>query len=171
MFSKTDHVRIIEEIARGMALAGIANRYLELGIAKCKCFNKIAKYFKVVESVDINNCIGYIDDVIFEEKHCYNYVSTTDEYFARFYVDDFVFNLVFIDASHKFENVKKDFENSLKCLAKNGIIIIHDTHSPSKEWDQHCEDAHKIEPYIKKKYPELSVFTIPLFFGLTLVRY
>ena len=36
------------------------------------------------------------------------------------------FDLIFIDASHKYENVIIDSENALKILSKNGIIIWHD---------------------------------------------
>lgn len=36
------------------------------------------------------------------------------------------FDLTFIDGLHTAEQVKKDFENSLRCLSDNGFIVIHD---------------------------------------------
>lgn len=42
------------------------------------------------------------------------------------------FDLIFIDGLHTAEQVKKDFENSLKVLAPNGFIVLHDC-NPEKE--------------------------------------
>jgi len=36
------------------------------------------------------------------------------------------FDLIFIDGLHTAEQVKRDFENSLRCLSDNGFIVIHD---------------------------------------------
>ena len=52
------------------------------------------------------------------------YTMTSDEYFAKFTKD--TFDLVFIDGLHTKEQVRKDFENSLRCLSDNGFILIHD---------------------------------------------
>lgn len=36
------------------------------------------------------------------------------------------FDIVFLDGLHTAEQVKRDFENSLRCLSDNGFIVIHD---------------------------------------------
>jgi hypothetical protein len=36
------------------------------------------------------------------------------------------FNLIYIDGSHEYEDVKKDFINALECLQNNGYIIFDD---------------------------------------------
>jgi hypothetical protein len=36
------------------------------------------------------------------------------------------YDLIFIDGLHHADQVKRDFENSLKCLNDNGYIVIHD---------------------------------------------
>lgn len=36
------------------------------------------------------------------------------------------FDVIFIDGNHDYEFVKRDVYNSLNCLNKNGIIIMHD---------------------------------------------
>lgn len=76
---------------------------------------------------------------------------TSDEHFERVFNNKVVmmegqitFSLIFIDGYHSAEQVKKDFENSLKCLNDGGFIVIHDclpkdestTHVPrdSKQW-------------------------------------
>lgn len=45
---------------------------------------------------------------------------------------DTTFDLIFIDGLHTAEQVKKDFENSLKILSPNGFIVLHDC-NPEKE--------------------------------------
>lgn len=50
---------------------------------------------------------------------------TSDEFFAR--TKTLVpFDLIFIDGLHHADQVKRDFENSLRCLSDNGFIVIHD---------------------------------------------
>ena len=34
--------------------------------------------------------------------------------------------MIYIDGSHEYENVKKDFINALECLQNNGYIIFDD---------------------------------------------
>ena len=41
------------------------------------------------------------------------------------------YDLIFIDANHAYEFVKKDFENALKMISPNGIIAMHDIFAPS----------------------------------------
>lgn len=43
------------------------------------------------------------------------------------------FDLIFIDGDHTAEQVKRDFENSLKCLSDNGFIVIHDVLPENEE--------------------------------------
>lgn len=52
----------------------------------------------------------------------------------RFNVIEFdkEFDLIFIDGLHTAEQVRKDFENSLKILSPNGFIVLHDC-NPEKE--------------------------------------
>jgi hypothetical protein len=41
-----------------------------------------------------------------------------------------LFDLIFIDANHTYEYVKKDFENYIKVLDKGSVIAFHDIDSP-----------------------------------------
>jgi hypothetical protein len=34
--------------------------------------------------------------------------------------------LIYLDGSHEYSQIKKDFENSLNCLQKNGYLICDD---------------------------------------------
>jgi len=49
----------------------------------------------------------------------------SDDYF-NIKSDTTTFDLIFIDGLHHAEQVKRDFENSLRCLSDNGFIVIHD---------------------------------------------
>jgi hypothetical protein len=51
---------------------------------------------------------------------------TSDQYFPRSIELGSSFDLIFIDGLHHADQVKRDFENSLKCLNDNGFIVIHD---------------------------------------------
>lgn len=42
-------------------------------------------------------------------------------------------DLIFIDGLHHAEQVKRDFENSLRCLSDNGFIVIHDVLPENEE--------------------------------------
>lgn len=49
---------------------------------------------------------------------------TSDEFFRN---DDHKFDLIFLDGLHHADQVKRDFENSLKFLNDGGFIVLHDT--------------------------------------------
>ena len=53
---------------------------------------------------------------------------TSDEYFAAIENNNPPpsFDLIFIDGLHHADQVKRDFENSLKYLSDTGYIVIHD---------------------------------------------
>lgn len=63
--------------------------------------------------------------------HPYVNKYTSDEFFTK--VDAMQWDLIFIDGNHTAEQVKKDFENSLRCLTDNGFIVIHDVLPENEE--------------------------------------
>jgi len=56
--------------------------------------------------------------------------KTSDDYFNT---ELGPFDLVFIDGLHHADQVKRDFENSLRCLSDNGFIVIHDVLPENEE--------------------------------------
>lgn len=60
---------------------------------------------------------------LFEHKNIKFFNSTTDEFFIK---NRDTYDCIFIDADHSYEGVRKDYENSIKILNKNGVIIFHD---------------------------------------------
>jgi predicted O-methyltransferase YrrM len=49
--------------------------------------------------------------------------SSTDDFFLT---NKEKYDCIFIDADHSYEGVKRDYENSLKALKKNGVLVFHD---------------------------------------------
>ena len=74
-------------------------------------------------------------------------------------VDKFgLFDFIFIDANHTYEYVKKDFENYIKMLDKDGVIGFHDVDSPdwpgiNKFWNELKETKkYKQVEFVSKDY-------------------
>ncbi len=74
-------------------------------------------------------------------------------------VDKFeLFDLVFVDANHTYEYVKKDFENYVKMLEKGGVIAFHDIESPdwpgiNKFWNELKETGkYDLQEFVSKDY-------------------
>jgi predicted O-methyltransferase YrrM len=60
---------------------------------------------------------------LFPEKNIEFFNSSTDDFFT---VNKEKYDCIFIDADHSYEGVKKDYENSIKALNKNGVLVFHD---------------------------------------------
>lgn len=87
--------------------------YLEIGVQNpANNFDKVKCEMKIGIDPDLNLINN--EDI---------YTGTSDEYFQI--IDD-KFDLIFIDGLHHADQVKRDFENSLRCLSDNGFIVIHD---------------------------------------------
>ena len=78
--------------------------------------------------------IGCFNDDLFNKIKCEKKIGvdpysggtirkTSDDFFNA---NDEKFDCIFIDGLHRYHQVKKDIDNSLKSLNENGIIILHD---------------------------------------------
>lgn len=136
--------------------------YLELGLEYGTTIQEIKNYVNLCVGVDMS-----VKEIINGENIEF-YQLSTDEFFKN---NNRNFDIIFIDADHNFNQVKKDFENSLKILNKYGIIILHDTDPIVKELllPYHCSNAYQIVDYISQK-TDLNIITLPIQeTGLTLV--
>jgi hypothetical protein len=102
--------------------------YLEIGINNpANNFDKIKLKCESKKGVD--------PDVIGENI----WKSTSDIFFNALFNNDYpddyknAFDLIFIDGLHTADQVKRDFENSLRCLSDNGYIVIHDVLPENEE--------------------------------------
>lgn len=80
--------------------------------------------------------------------HFYN--GSTDKYFAELFPDK-MFDVIFIDADHSYEGVRKDFVNAQQHLKEGGLIIFHDIAS------QACPGIMKIWKEIYSQIPERCI--------------
>jgi predicted O-methyltransferase YrrM len=152
------HEHIISKI---IELTG-CKLYLELGVSKGNSMSAASKYCE--------KCIGVDIQDIRDFKNFEFHLTSTDEFFKYF---DKKADIIFIDANHNFEQVKKDFENSLKCLNEFGIIFLHDTDPYEKDLltNDRCGDSYRIHEWIKNEYKELNIITLPIgIAGLTMVN-
>lgn len=80
-------------------------------------------------NVDCSEKIGV--DPSFAKLHTsarpYCVRMTSDEFFNSIPVDQ-LFDIIFIDGDHTYEQVVKDIANSKKHLSVNGVIIMHDVY-------------------------------------------
>lgn len=103
-----------------------AKTYLEIGCDK----NKIFRNIHVSHKVGVDPARGG------------THRMTSDDFFKQ---NTEKFDVVFIDGLHYYEQVKKDFENSLNCLNDNGFIILHDMMPSTPE--EAVVPIPKIMPY------------------------
>jgi len=153
------HESVILDILRKVN----CQKYLELGIYKGNTIRIASTFINKTVGVDIIDHIG-------PNKNFHFIKSTTDDFFSK---NKENFDVIFIDADHKFESCVKDFENSLKILNYNGFIFIHDTDPISEKYTNfgYCGDSFKINKYIYDKYPELDLITLPLTeAGLSIIK-
>ena len=129
--------------------------YLELGINIGSTFNIMKGHVPVCYGVEKRS-------ERYRGRNIFN--CTTDEFFKKHSNSIPPPDLIFIDADHKYEQVKKDFTNSLGILNKGGVIILHDTDPSDKKYlaKKECNDCYKIVDYIYYYFPELEVITLPV---------
>jgi len=160
-YTNIDGVGHIEIILQMVRLTG-CKKYLELGIWDGFNISKIKSFSEYCVGVDIEDRRKY-HNFVFEHMN-------TDDFFSE-NVD--TFDIIFIDADHNFESVKKDFINSLNILNKHGIIFLHDTDPISGKYiePRFCGDSYKMIDWLNDNYPELNVLTIPVTeAGLTIIN-
>lgn len=83
--------------------------YLEVGVYLGEVFNTI-QIEKTGVDIDCN-----LPDVL---------KLTSDEFFEG---NTNLYDIIFIDGDHNYEQVKKDVDNALECLTPNGMVLMHDT--------------------------------------------
>jgi predicted O-methyltransferase YrrM len=132
-------------ITHGSIIKSIINNcgyktYLELGVYDGENLLYVGDGLDRIIGVDITDKRN--------NKSTNFYLGYTDSFFEQ---NKETFDVIFIDACHNIEQVIKDFNNSIKCLNKNGVIFLHDT-DPESEYllhDGYCSDSYKMNNYLK----------------------
>lgn len=103
------------------------NDYLEIGYQQGINYNKInIKNKTAVDPSPLMNIstndVDIINGIYVERKNNL-YLTTSDLFFQKF---TYKYDIIFIDGLHTYDQVKKDFDNSIKSLNPNGVIVLHD---------------------------------------------
>lgn len=130
--------------------------------------------------------IGYYDGINFSLIECAekyavdpnpitpcSHIMTSDDFFNA---NAKTFDIIFIDGLHHSEQVKRDIENSLSVLTKNGIIICHDM-NPTDELMQRVPmqtgvwtgDCWKAFVLLRNEKRLLSTYVIDIDCGLGII--
>ena len=112
-------------------------RYLEIGVQKGRMFYRIDADLKV--GVDPNFRISPLTKIknwkLNRKADLSFFKMTSDNFFEKLKnhrLRSTVYDVIFIDGLHTYEQVLKDIHSSLKVLAPNGIIYLHDCLPPNK---------------------------------------
>jgi len=134
------------------------NRYLEIGVESGFTFNNV--HFKNKKGIDpcptfkSEDVILKTSDNFFEDL----FKSFTDHDNSSSVVENHnydLFDLVFIDGMHQVEYVINDVNNSIKCLTKNGKIILDDI------IPLHVDEQHKVPVNYKIENNIVKYTTVP----------
>lgn len=131
--------------------------YLEIGCDKDQSFSKI----KIKNKIGVDPISG-------------GTIRDTSDNFFR--TNNLKFDIIFIDGLHEFTQVKRDIQNSLKILKKDGFILVHDCLPRSI--------AHQAVPRYRGSWngdvwksiveirtnPYLDTFTCKIDFGVGVIR-
>jgi predicted O-methyltransferase YrrM len=147
--------------------------YCELGVYKCKVINKIQKIALKNYAVDIDvKSKSYL-----KKKRATFFNMTTDDFF-KYYIENKkteYIDMLFIDADHSYEQVKKDVTNFFPLISDDGYILIHDTF-PLNEFHTssgYSGDGFRFIQDLKSKNQMLSnyeILTISVPPGLTIIK-
>lgn len=91
--------------------------YLEIGVGLKCAFNNVKASQK--ESVDPN------------PDYNATHIMRSDDFFSK--CGNRLWDIIFIDGLHLADQVKRDLDNSLLHLSKDGVILMHDCLPPSEE--------------------------------------
>ena len=141
-----------------------AQSYLEIGICdgsnhiKIKCKHKIG--------VDPNSPVSHV-----------THRMTSDRFFSQ---NKNMFDVIFVDGLHVYEQVYKDIINSLKFLNKNGYIICHDMNPPTEKHQavprpmnqrQWHGDCWKAWAQIHTERNDLTMYVVDMDWGCGVIKF
>ncbi len=152
------------EVILMLAMCLHPTRYLEIGSADCFTPNLIAPCCTTLVGIDVDPR-GYpthdnIEIISVSSNRYFRRISPTTK-----------FDLIFIDGDHSYVQVCKDFNNSIAHLTQNGVIAMHDSFPPDEEHKRLdlCGEVYMLVRELRENR-HFEVFTVPITFGVTLVR-
>ena len=131
--------------------------FLQKTASKLHCVDNIAyrdTHIKQSET-KIQKKVDMLQEM-FSDKDIFFHNMSTDNFFNK---NQDIFDCIFIDADHSYEGVLSDYNNAMKVINKNGIIILHDIANTdtgvARLWNEiklihsnTVEFKHKVNPNI-----------------------
>jgi len=145
------------------------NVYVELWLYKCELFNRMIPYSNKLIWVDLSSEPWKF---MKKSKKTSFMNMMTDDYYDIIKNSWIKIDMLFIDANHSKESVKKDFENYFNLVSDNWIILLHDWFPKNEEYTQagYCWDWYIAIEELTKNKDDYEMMTIPLHPWLTLCR-
>lgn len=140
--------------------------YLEIGYGTGLTFEQI----QIAEKIGLD--IGY---GVPDKTKCF--IGTSLSFFEQH--PEKVFDIIFIDGSHLFEDVLMDSYISLDHLSSNGTIVFHDCNPPAKDYQKRkyvrgCPgwtgDVWKAFLYLKTNRKDLNMFVVDADYGCGIAK-
>jgi len=143
--------------------------YVELGLYQCTLFNRIIPYAECLIGVEMKKDFKKF---MKKDKKTQFKCMTTDEYAQELQKNPIQINMLFIDANHSKESVKKDFEQFFPFVAPHGLILLHDGHPKNENYTAsgYCGDGYKAIEELSRHTNNYEMMTIPVHPGITLCR-
>ncbi len=161
--------------------------YLEIGVFNGHVFFRVKSKFKI--AVDPEFAFDGMRKLVKTVINPYNlfnkyYQKTSDEFFANDAQNVFAekkIQLAFIDGMHEYSFALRDVENTLRYLADNGVIVMHDCNPAKrenaisfKEWKTNGSgdwngDVWKTILNLRSMRDDINVFVLDNDFGLGII--
>jgi hypothetical protein len=153
------------EVINRVIDSGGAKSYLEIGVntPKQPGYSRDKIKAQVVHGVDPN------------PNSAADYIMPSDLFFSSHC--SVLYDVVFIDGMHLFEQAYKDILNGLENLREGGVVIVHDTrpdswvtqtrnHGQANKWHG---DVWKAILFLRLTHPALNVMTVDTDEGCTII--
>lgn len=135
-------------------------RYLEIGCFEDHCFRQINAEVKVGVDPVSGGTVR----------------ATSDEFFKGAIERQEKFDIIFIDGLHHHDQVYRDVENSLACLADGGAILMHDCLPPDRNHETAASGEIQLcgtvwRAFVKfRERPDLDAIVADCDYGVGLIR-
>lgn len=96
--------------------------YLEIGVREGDNFVNV----ECEEKIGVDPSFEKMRECV--KPYCIH--TTSDTFFEN--IGDQLFDIIFIDGDHTYEQVVKDIANSLKHLSVNGVVVMHDIYADNE---------------------------------------
>jgi len=143
--------------------------YLEIGVFKGECFDKIEAEVKHSVDPEFPAIFKMTSDEFFEDNRYHKKIDDPE----------LTYDIIFIDGLHTAYQVYKDICNSLKILNPGGFIVVHDC-NPATKWHARPPEEYKRgeewngTTYLgfiqfKEQNPDISCFTVDTDYGCGII--